>query len=105
MYRCNPGAYRPSRASEQLVFGAAQHSVFWRFAFMCQSGNFSEALVGVSSRQSKQFFSLQRFFTGSIWCQGQPYKAKTDSFYFNVTFQEDISTFVISRTERGCRQT
>lgn len=57
--------------------------------------------VSLQQRQSKQSFSVHTdSWQGSIWCQGQLYKPKTDSFSFL-----QISSFVISWSQHGCRRT
>lgn len=57
--------------------------------------------VSLQQRQSKQSFSVRTdSWQGSIWCQGQLYKPKTDTFSFL-----QISTFVISWSQHGCKQT
>lgn len=93
------------------LFGAAQRSVvsLLRFAFVCQSGNFSEALVGVKPAvvTANSSSVCRGFFAGSIGCQGQPEKEKAGSFDFNVTFQEGHRHLphLYSRSQRGCRPT
>lgn len=74
---------------------------------MCQSGKISQALVGINPTVLRANSSpvCRDSSQGPSGVRGNRVKPRLHRFCFDVAFQEEIATFVISRGQCGCKQT